>query len=237
MTLMKSALRISSTSPKFQQPSYNSVLMQIKAILFDADGVIQRPAADRQSRWVALAGGSAEDVHRFKLAVFTVERPCHDGVGDFVSAFQDVLDSWKCGGSLEDALRMWTAIETDAPVMELIAAVRASGVACHLATNQEPYRARYMTETLNYRNHFDRLFFSCQLGCSKPDSRYFTTVLAALDLAPENVLFIDDVEANTKSAEAVGMRAELFNAEPGAFAAREMRRILVQHGIAISELR
>jgi putative hydrolase of the HAD superfamily len=207
--------------------------MPIEAILFDADGVIQRPAADRQSRWLALAGGSTDDVNRFKNAVFALERPCHVGEGDFVSAFQRLLESWKCGGSLDDALRMWTAIEPDGCVIELIAALRASGVACHLATNQEAYRARYMTETLNYGNHFDRLFFSCHLGCSKPDSRYFTAVLAALDLAPESVLFIDDMEANIASARAVGIRAELFEVEPGAVAAKEMQRILARHGVIL----
>src|SRR5215471_1486171 len=207
--------------------------MPIEAILFDADGVIQRPTADRQFRWIALAGGSADDVHRFKHAVFAVERPCHDGVGDFVTSFRNVLAEWNCKGSLDDALRMWTSIEADAPVMDLIAVVRASGVNCHLTTNQEPYRARYMTETLNYRSHFDRLFFSCHLGCSKPDRRYFTSVLSDLGHAPDNLLFIDDVEENVAAARSEGIRAELFEAEPGVQSVNEMRRILNRHGVTL----
>jgi hypothetical protein len=45
--------------------------MPVEAILFDADGVIQRPTADRQARWTALTGGAeAAVVSRFKSDIF-----------------------------------------------------------------------------------------------------------------------------------------------------------------------
>ena len=118
--------------------------------------------------------------------------------------------------------------------MDVIATVRKSGVRCFLATNQEAYRALHMTEQLHYGRIFDRLFFSCELGCSKPDPRYFTAILAAANLTPDATLFIDDVEANVRAAESVGIRAELFTAEPGTDAVREMRRILARYGCPIS---
>src|SRR5881394_3543076 len=183
--------------------------MPIDAILFDADGVIQRPTADRPARWTALVGGADDDVvSRFKQDVFEVERPCHSGNGDFLAGLRDVLAKWNCADLYEDALRTWTAIEVDQPVVELIGTVRKSGVRCYLATNQEAYRARHMTEQLHYGRIFDRLFFSCELGCSKPDPRYFTAILAAANLTPDATLFIDDVEANVRAAESVGIRAE-----------------------------
>ena len=209
--------------------------MPIDTILFDADGVIQRPTADRPARWTALLGGADDEVvGRFKQDVFAVERPCHSGDVDFLAALRDVLAKWNCAHAYEDALRTWTAIEVDQPVVELIAAVRMSGVRCYLATNQEPYRARHMTEQLHYGRLFDRLFFSCELGCSKPEPRYFTAILAAATLNPDTTLFIDDTEANVRAAESVGIRAEVFTAEPGSDAVREMRRILTRHGCPIS---
>mgnify|MGYP003693563795 CR=1 FL=1 len=57
--------------------------MRIEAILFDADGVVQRPTADRQAQWRALVGGADEAVGKFRGDIFAVERPCHDGIGDF----------------------------------------------------------------------------------------------------------------------------------------------------------
>src|SRR5690349_18260080 len=119
--------------------------MFIDAILFDADGVIQRPTADRQARWTALVrGADATVVSRFKSDIFAVERPCHDGDGDFLLALRDVLAKWNSADLYDDALRTWTAIEVDQLMVDLIATVKASGVPCYLATNQEPYRARHM---------------------------------------------------------------------------------------------
>jgi putative hydrolase of the HAD superfamily len=206
--------------------------MPIEAILFDADGVIQRPTADRRTQWIALLGGPDEAVGKFKCDIFAVERPCHDGDGDFLSALREVLVQWNCTGSLDDALRAWTAIAVDSDLVDLITSIRASGMPCHLATNQEPYRARHMTEKLNYRAVFDRLFFSCELGCSKPDPRYFRTILDALNLPPDTVLFIDDMEPNIAAARAIGIHAELFRAGPVTDPPDEMRRILSRHSIA-----
>jgi len=207
--------------------------MRVEAVLFDADGVVQRPTADRHAQWRALLGGADDAVGKFKCDIFAVERPCHDGGGDFLSALGQVLVRWNCTGSVNDALRAWTAIEVDRGMTGLIAKVRASGVPCYLASNQEPYRARHMSDVLDYCSIFDRLFYSCELGCSKPDPRYFTNILRSLNLAPQAVLFVDDVEANVAAAGSVGIRAELFAPEPATDSVEEMQRILSRHDITI----
>jgi putative hydrolase of the HAD superfamily len=203
----------------------------VEAVLFDADGVVQRPTADRHAQWRALLGGADEAVGRFKCDIFAVERPCHDGGGDFLSALREVLVRWNCTGSVDDALRAWTAIEVDRGVTGLIARVRASGVPCHLATNQEPYRARHMSKVLDYRHVFDRQFYSCELGCSKPDPGYFRAILESLNLPPHAVLFIDDMEANVAAAASIGIRAELFGPVSDMDGVHEMQRILSRHGV------
>jgi putative hydrolase of the HAD superfamily len=206
-----------------------------RAVLFDADGVIQRPTADRQTQWRALVGGAENAVGPFKIDIFTAERPCHDGQGDFIAALREVLTRWNCTGTVDDARRAWTASETDSRITELISAVRAAGTPCHLATNQEPYRARYMTDVLGYAAQFDRLFFSCELGCSKPDARYFRRILHALDLSAPTVLFIDDTPANVAAASELGIRAELFAPRSDSDVVEDMRGILVRNGLLAVE--
>jgi putative hydrolase of the HAD superfamily len=132
---------------------------------------------------------------------------------------------------VDDALRAWTAIEVDRAVIDLIASVRASGVPCHLATNQEAYRAQHMRQVLDYTKVFDRLFFSCEIGCSKPNPAYFRAIITSLNVAPETVLFVDDLEANVAAAESVGIRAELFSSA-SVDAAAEIRRVLARHNIS-----
>ena len=208
--------------------------MRIKAILFDADGVVQRPTADRQAQFDALIDGPDEDVSKFKSELFTIERPCHNG-GDFVSPMRQVVARWKCKGSVEDVLRAWTAIEIDPSIAALVSAVRSSGMPCHLATNQEPYRAQHMRSVMNYGDLFERLFFSCEMGCSKPDPRYFSLILDSLHLEPGSVLFIDDVAANVAAAVSVGIRGEIFAPPSVEDAAAEMRRLLARHHILIGD--
>ena len=142
-----------------------------------------------------------------------------------------MLARWNCTGSIDDALRAWTAIEVDRTIVDLIARVRASGVQCHLATNQEPYRARHMRDVLDYGNVFDRLFFSCRSVARSrtPATSGRSSIRCSCRRAP--LLFIDDVDANVAAAESVGIRAELFAPSSPAGAAAEMQRVLSSHGI------
>ena len=61
-----------------------------------------------------------------------------------------------------------------------------------------------MSETLGYRDLFDRQFYSCYLGHAKPSRAYFEQVLAALQLPPDRVLFLDDQEDNVAGAGELG---------------------------------
>jgi hypothetical protein len=49
-------------------------------------------------------------------------------------------------------------IEPDAEVVRFVRALRQSNLVCCLATNQEPYRASFMSQQLGYCRLFDREF-------------------------------------------------------------------------------
>jgi putative hydrolase of the HAD superfamily len=129
-----------------------------------------------------------------------------------------LLGEWKCCGTVDDALSAWTMIEADAEIIGTLRALRRSGTACHLATNQESYRAAYMSETLGYADVFTREFYSCRLGVMKPDVAYFHKILSAIDVPAENVLFVDDTGANVASAREAGLHAVQFHLDTGAAA-------------------
>jgi putative hydrolase of the HAD superfamily len=195
--------------------------------LFDADGVIQRPAVRRRDAWQSLLG-PGRSVDEFFSAVLRAERPAWVGASDFVASFSRLLLEWHCVGTLDDALAAWTMIEPDLDMLHVVAALRQSGVGCHLATNQEPIRAAYMSEQLGYRQLFDREFYSCRLGAAKPDAGYFRALLAQLQLPPEAALFLDDNEANVASARAVGLHAEHFVVAAGRL---QLEQILAAYGL------
>ena len=54
-------------------------------------------------------------------------------------------------------------------------------------------------------DYFDRIYLSYQLKMIKPDAEIFQAVLADAGLTPEETLFIDDAEANCRTARSLGI--------------------------------
>ena len=188
--------------------------MAIQSILFDADGVIQRPSALRREAWQTLIG-PRRDVDEFVEVLFQVEKQALEGASDFIGALAGLLIERRCPGTLQDALAAWTMIEPDSGMTELVRALRQSGVRCYLATNQEPHRASYMSQQLGYCGLFDREFYSCRMGVAKPATAYFHSIVEELGLPPNTVLFLDDHEANVNSAREAGLNAVQFLVDSG----------------------
>jgi putative hydrolase of the HAD superfamily len=194
--------------------------MTIGVVLFDADGVIQRTAGDWRDKFSAMLDDPT-NLDAFVADVFAAERPCLTGAIDFPTQLGEVLQRWRSRTTVEQALSVWTNIEVDRGVLELVSALRRANVFCCLASNQQAHRAGYMSAELGYRSVFDREFYSCRVGHAKPDPAYFQHILGELQLAPEQALFIDDVEPNIISARRVGIPSVHFAANAGANALSE----------------
>jgi len=200
----------------------------IATVLFDADGVLQDPV----ERWrpafgkkFALAGDTldafAQSVHATELDHLTRN-------DNFPNALEATLRRWNLTGRLPEALEILNAIRVDVDTVKIVQELRARGIHCHLATNQQSHRARHMSEVIGYRDLFNREFYSCRIGIAKPDPGFFRFILNKLDVPPKSVLFIDDREENVKSAIEVGLRARLFPVAGGEVA---MRAVLARCGL------
>ncbi|MFC5263491.1 HAD family hydrolase [Kribbella qitaiheensis] len=203
--------------------------MTIDAVLFDADGVIQRPTVD----WRAALSGfvSPGDAEEFVLDLMTSERPSLVGKGDFRDAITDVLRRWHSEVPAEAVLDLWRRFEAEPVVVDLIQQLRAQGIGCHLATNQQGYRRAIMHDERHYGDWFDQTFYSCDLGLAKPDPAYFRTILQAIDRPATSVLFIDDNVANVDGARTVGLHAEVYDLAEGTEA---LRSLLIRYGLPVS---
>jgi putative hydrolase of the HAD superfamily len=201
--------------------------MTIVAVLFDADGVIQRPSARRHDAWRELLG-PRKDVDDFLRAVFDAERPALEGRSNFVDAVAGILVDKGAIGSVDECLAAWTMIEADPAVAAIVRGLRQSGIECHLATNQEWHKAQFMSEELGYAELFDREFYSWRMGVMKPSIAYFREILRELGVPGESLLFVDDQPANLDSARQAGLHATEFRLDAGP---REFVRALGAFGI------
>ena len=185
---------------------------QIRTVLFDADGVVQHSSDEGiATQLERIMGFVPTDLDAFKRAVFHAERSALVGEVDFAEALEPVLATWGAsGGARRLAVEWWCSIEVDRALLALIGQLRQTGLFCALASNQQRYRATYMEEGLSYSQVFDRSFYSYRLGLLKPDVRYFNAIAAELSCASEEVLFIDDTEANVAAARLAGFQAAQF---------------------------
>ncbi|MFN0072388.1 MAG: HAD-IA family hydrolase [Chloroflexota bacterium] len=200
----------------------------IQAVLFDADGVFQRrPVGWRETLAQALGVEGRSD--EFLTELFSSEIPALEGRSDFTAGLANALVRWDSRASLEDVLRVWTTIEVDPEITAAVDSLRHGGIRCYLTSNQEEYKASYMSAVLGHARLFDSEFYSCRVGSMKPSAEYFHAVVHEIALPPEQMLFIDDRAENVAGARGVGLHAETFSRDAGL---PELVRILDQHGLS-----
>ena len=95
----------------------------------------------------------------------------------------------------------------------LIADIRSKyGMRVFLLSNISSYFAEHAYE-LPEMNHFEKCFFSAEMGCIKPSREIFERVLSECGILAGETLFVDDSEKNIKGAEAVGIHGYLFDGD------------------------
>lgn len=196
----------------------------VRAVFWDADGVLQHLPAGWEASMRPVVGHLVDDVETFLAEAFAAERPALTGDARWVEVLPVLLEKWGIAESYDDALRVWLTIEPVAETRALVSALRAAGVRCYLATNQDEHRGRHMHENLGYAQLFDDTFYSYELRVAKPDPAYFRAVLDRLGVPADEVLFVDDNAANVESARGVGLRAEQWHVDDGVDALREQLR-------------
>lgn len=185
----------------------------VRALLWDADGVLQHAPHgwDWQEELDRLAAPG------FSEAVWAAELPALRGERPLVDCLTEVLREWPSVDLDVDYLvGLWERTERDPEAFAVLHEVRSLGIACHLATNQQDHRRAMMRDAWGYDEHFDEVFYSCDLGAMKPDPAYFVTILDTLGLPPQEVGFIDDSEANVVAAQRLGITAVHHDPTSGA---------------------
>lgn len=89
--------------------------------------------------------------------------------------------------------------------------LRKHGTCIFLATNQEPMRAAYLMESLALRDHVDGIIYSAQVKARKPQRAFFDAAEKRSGARPEDIILVDDTEANITAANEAGWQAMLWS--------------------------
>lgn len=112
-------------------------------------------------------------------------------------------------------------------VEEIVTELHAKGIEMHALSNY-PVWYQIIEKKLHLSKYLQWSFVSCNTGVRKPDLRAYTNAANALDVSPEECLFIDDRTKNCLAAEHTQMQAIKFEN------ARSLRQSLIEKGLPLS---
>ncbi|QNK52545.1 HAD-IA family hydrolase [Dermacoccus sp. PAMC28757] len=171
-----------------------------RAILWDADGVLQRIPLDTWDLAVSVVSQIPGALTGAKVDEAAIRTLAHDaGLDDRV---RDVLSVW------------WT-FDLIHAALDIVARLRDQGIASYLASNQDSYRAACMRERTLYGQVLDGAYYSCDLGVAKPSTAFFNHIASDLSVPHNELLFIDDHPANVTGARSAGLNAECWTHTDG----------------------
>lgn len=184
--------------------------MAIRAVVFDLGGVLVDwnpeyvyreliPDAEQRAWFLAHVCNSAWNVQQDAgrslaegTAVLQAQFPEHT---DWIQAF---YDRWTemLGGALHDGVA-------------LLEELKAAGVPVYALTNWSAETFPYARANLPFLQHFRDILVSGEHGIIKPDPVIYQTMFQCMAhdlpaLAPEELVFIDDMEHNISAATALG---------------------------------
>lgn len=182
----------------------------MKTLLLDVDGVLVTPPEPFSS---TLMQRHPEALHAFFHGPF-VEASI--GRADLRDHLPALLDATAYAGDVDAFLHKWFRFEhhLNAPLIETVQALRATGWRVYLATNQERHRLAYLLSEMGLDQLVDGEFSSCTVGIRKPDPAYFAEVGRRLNAAPHELVYWDDAPANVEAAHRAGWSAHVYTDVP-----------------------
>jgi putative hydrolase of the HAD superfamily len=183
-----------------------------------------------------VLGAADTDAEACMRDVFAAEALALVGQAEFAAALVPVLTRWCAACDPAHIQAVWHTFDVDAGVLALVAELRAAGIVCAIASNQEASRAQCMSQLHGYGGAFDAEHYSCQLGHAKPSLAFFTELIRVGGYDPNRTLFIDDREDNVLAARTAGLLAERFVLGVVGEGAGPLRALLNSYGLLCDDV-
>ena len=183
--------------------------MNIKAVIFDADGMVIHDTIWFSKRLVSEYGIKEELILPFFKNEF---QDCLVGKADLKDELKKYIPQWGWPGTVDDLLEAWFKSEanTDERVLSVARDLIAKGINCSLATNNEKYRTNYIVEQMGFGKVFDKVYSSPVIGHKKPEQEFYQYIVDDLQLNKDEVVFWDDEAKEMEELKKQGFMIEKY---------------------------
>jgi HAD superfamily hydrolase (TIGR01509 family) len=185
--------------------------MKTKAILLDVDGVVLFPR-DKYFSQRLKEGGYDVDDEKVSQFFKNQYKKIVVGKADLKEELSKVIDDWGWSKTVDELLQYWFSYENklNKEVIAFVQELRQKDVKCYLASDHSDYRKQDLLNNVGLSQYFDGAFFSSDIGFTKEDKEYYEQVLKQIDVAPDEILFVDDDSKNVEVAKSVLPNALTF---------------------------
>jgi putative hydrolase of the HAD superfamily len=187
--------------------------VEIRALVLDYGEVLCASPTDEAVERLAKAAGTSradlEPAYWAHRAAY--DRGVVDGPGFWALVAGDLGTTFapaQMDRLVAADTQAWTVLDPE--MLDWAAGVVAAGVPVALLSNMVPEIGAHLRDELRLFDAFAHVAYSCELGVIKPEPAIYAHVLDVLSLGPEDVLFVDDREANVSAARELGWHAIEF---------------------------
>ena len=187
--------------------------MDLQAVIFDYGEVLSGPPDAQAHHNMLTISGLAEEpfeksywAHRLDYDADILNSQTY---WQTIAAESGVhFTAEQISGLLEQDARMW--MNLNPAMLAWLPRIKQAGYRLGVLSNMPAGVLSFMLPRFPWLSQFDHLSWSCELGLVKPDPAIYLHTVRKLGVAPDQALFIDNLEKNTAGAETVGLHAALF---------------------------
>ena len=203
--------------------------MNLRAVLFDFGMVLS--TAPIATAHQSLLGISALDADVFDRHYWAHRHAYDEGKFTGESYWQKVasdagikLSAQQIKDLVAADILMWSGINV--PMLEWARSIGRAGFKTGILSNIGFELATAMEKNFPWVEEFKYSIWSCRLAMAKPDPKIFHCAQEKLQVAPQEILFIDDREENIRAAREAGFHGIIFKDVD------QLRRDLKEQGLA-----
>lgn len=188
----------------------------IKAIIIDLGNVIIDISFDNVIKEMAAISGKNYKLLKPQFKIDKAHRDFETGAIDEETFRQHWNKMFDVSLSKKQFYQVWNAVflKVRLEMNALLKKLKKNYRIVLLSNTNETHHHYFKTVCKKELAQFEKLFYSFEMDCRKPDAEIYHKVLDYLNLSASNCLFLDDTKANLVAAEKVGIKGLLVTDFP-----------------------